>query len=182
MTSTGSIQQSRFDACVGFVLAHETEYWPNGEVKCERDPHDPGGNTKFGIDQRSHPHINICTLTEEEARAIYHDDEWTRCRCADLPPGWDLAVFDAAVNLGKGWAIPNLQRIVGVTADSIIGPKTLTAVDYAGPDRLQAYLDAREAHYRSLRPELVNRYLSGWLNRVADVRGAITQHTGTMAA
>lgn len=163
----------RFDFCVGFVLDHETEYNHDGSVRVEHDPNDPGGTTKYGIDQRSHPHVNVAGLTLSDAKQIYHDDEWTRCRCADLPPGWDLAVFDAAVNLGKGWAIPALQRLADVNADGFIGPKTVAAVAALPRTALERYLDFRDDHYRSLRLSLRQRYLKGWLARTADLRKAI---------
>src|SRR6478735_11274468 len=37
----------------------------------ENVPGDPGGPTKYGIDQRSHPDVNIRALTKEQAKAIY---------------------------------------------------------------------------------------------------------------
>jgi lysozyme family protein len=164
---------SRFDLCVAFVLEHETEYNRDGSVKVERDPADPGGTTKYGIDQRSHPHIDVAGLTLDQAKQIYHEDEWTKCRCADLPAGWDLAVFDAAVNLGKGWAIPALQRLAAVTADGFIGPKTIAAVTALSRIALERYIDLRDEHYRSLRLALRQKYLKGWLARTADLRKAI---------
>lgn len=164
---------TRFDACIAFVLKHETEYNHDGSVRTEHDPKDPGGTTKYGIDKRSHPEVDIEHLTLDQAMRIYHDGEWTDCRCDDLPVGWDLAVFDAAVNLGKGWAIPAMQRIVGAKADGAIGPLTLAAVKAAPAEDLERYLQAREAHYRALNPKLVRTYLRGWLGRVADLRGAV---------
>jgi lysozyme family protein len=163
----------RFQTCIAFVLEHETEYDAHGQARCEHDPNDPGGDTKYGIDQRSHPHIKVCDLTLEQARQIYHDDEWTRCRCDDLGAPWDLAVFDAAVNLGKGWAVPALQGVVGVTADGFIGPKSIAAVKASSIVGVERYLIARESHYRSLRLTLRQRYLKGWLARVSDLRKAI---------
>lgn len=163
---------SRFEFCIDFVLKHECEYNKDGSVRVETDKNDPGGTTKYGIDQRSHPQVRIATLTLEQAKEIYHGDEWTRCRCEELGPPWDLAVFDAAVNLGKGWAIPVLQKAVGATVDGFIGPATIGAAK-ARPAAICAYLDAREAHYKALRLALRQRYLKGWLNRVADLRKAI---------
>jgi lysozyme family protein len=163
----------RFQTCIDFVIAHEAEYNRDGSVRTEHDKNDPGGTTRYGLDQRSHPQINIETLTLEEAKKIYHDDEWTRCRCDDLGKPWDLAVFDAAVNLGKGWAVPALQKVVGAKVDSFIGPETIEHVKEASPVAVERYLIARENHYRSLKLSLRQLYLKGWLNRVADLRKAI---------
>lgn len=165
---------TRFDYCVKFVLKHETEYDAHGNVLTEHDPNDPGGTTRYGIDQRSHPGVDVAHLTEDEAKEIYRKGEWTRCKCDSLPTGWDLAVFDAAVNLGAGWAVPALQRTVGVKSDGSVGPITIAAVTKASRDDLERYLQAREAHYRALNPKLVRRYLTGWLNRVADLREPIS--------
>lgn len=162
----------RFGVCIKFVLDHETEYDGAGNARCEHDPNDPGGDTKYGIDQRSHPRVQVCDLTLEQAEQIYHDGEWTRCRCDELSAPWDLAVFDAAVNVGPAWAVPALQRAVGVTPDGFIGPQTIAAVN-AAPSGCEGYLVAREDYYRSLKFSLRQRYLKGWLNRVADLRIAI---------
>src|SRR5690348_12139869 len=99
------MNDERFYTCVRFVLDHETEYNQDGSVKVERDPHDPGGTTKFGIDQRSHPNVNVAALTLDQATQIYRQGEWTKCCCGNLKPGFDLAVFDAAVNIGQARAI-----------------------------------------------------------------------------
>lgn len=171
------VSKTRFEVCVDFVLERETEYNKDGSVKCERDPSDPGGRTKFGIDQGSHPYVNICALTREEAAAIYHATEWTRARCNELRPPWDLAVFDSAVNPGLGWCIPNLQRVAGTKADGWIGPKTIVAVNTAPSETIELFLQKREAYYRS-RPAYLNgklfrdRFLKGWLERVAQLRKA----------
>lgn len=163
---------ARFQKCIDFVLKWETEYNRDGSVRTEHDPNDPGGTTRYGIDQRSHPGVDVEHLTLAQAKQIYFDDEWTKCRCEELGYPWDLAVFDAAVNIGKGWAVPALQKAVGTKADGFIGPKTIAAAK-SNPGALQAYLTAREDYYRSLRLALRQKYLKGWLNRVADLRKAI---------
>ena len=160
-----------------FVLARETKYGPGGRVVVERDPSDPGGTTKYGIDQRSHPRIDVASLDRGEAEEIYYEEKWRRFRCGELKAPWDLAVFDASVNPGEGWVIPNLQRAVGAKVDGWIGPKTIAAVNAAGNQQLIEFLRLRCAYYRA-RPEKINgrifrdKYLKGWLNRVALVAEA----------
>lgn len=161
---------TRFDYCVGFVLDHENVYDDDGNVIAEHDPKDPGGITKYGIDQRSHPNVVVSTLSEAKAREIYRVGEWTKCQCDLLPAGWDLAVFDAAVNIGSERAAKMLQKVVGAKRDGIIGPKTLAAVNIAPEGALDDFLEARRAYYRSLPARLRNSYEEGWMNRVADVR------------
>ena len=76
---------------------------------------DPGGATKFGIDQRDHPSIDVRTLTLDGAMQVFHDGtrdlhghleggEWTRIRGDDLNDDWSLAMFDMAVNPGMNWS------------------------------------------------------------------------------
>jgi len=175
MTSTGSIGSNRFRVCIDFVLRHETEYRADGvSVRVEHDPNDPGGTTKYGIDQRSHPGVDVENLTLAEAEQIYLNGEWTECRCAELPPPWDLAVFDAAVNVGSHRAIVWLQQAVGVIADGFIGPKTLAAVQGATVGSFADFIDLRKDYYKNkVRSSLRLRYLKGWLARVADLEKAV---------
>jgi len=162
---------SRFAICVEFVLARETEYNKDRTVKIERDPNDPGGTTKYGIDQRDHPHVNVADLTRPEAAEIYRTENWEKMRCGDMKAPWDLAVMDSSVNPGKGWTPKHLQIAVGTKVDGWIGDKTIAAVNAAGDQQLIEFLRARCEYYRA-RPATLNgkpfrdRFLGGWLNRV----------------
>lgn len=65
------------------------------------DPHDPGGETKWGITKRSYPHLNIKDLSLMDAHLIYKRDFWDAAGCGDIiPMRARLAVFDCAVNQG----------------------------------------------------------------------------------
>ena len=163
----------KFNRCIGFVLQHENAYDKAGNVICEHDPRDSGGATKYGVDQSSHPHIDVCHLTEQDAKQIYFDGEWTRCRCEQLPIHFDLAMLDTAVNCGMGTATKMLQKALGVTVDGIIGNLTLTAAATASHAVLGAFLAAREAYYNKLPKKLRDTYLKGWLARVKDLRKAV---------
>ncbi len=183
MIRTGSIGGNRFMFCVDFILRHETEYNADGSVRTEHDKHDPGGTTKYGIDQRSHPSVDVENLSEAEAKRIYFDDEWTDCRCVELNPPWDLAVFDAAVNVGSHRAILWLQEVVGTEQDGHIGPKTIAAVNASTSTEFDRYLERRRHYYSAeVRTELRLRFLKGWLNRVADLETASALELGTQLA
>lgn len=171
----------RFKNCVAFVLAHETEFDHDGNVKVERDPHDPGGTTKYGIDQRAHPDVNVAALTKQQAIDIYHDEEWTKGRCENLKQPWDLAVFDTAVNIGTHRTVKLLQQTVGAKVDGFIGPVTIAKTNGSGIDAVSEFLDLRESYYRSLPEPLRNRFLKGWLNRLADVRKTVSPLGGMIA-
>jgi lysozyme family protein len=84
--------------------------------------------TKYGISAAAYPKINIQTITETDAQAIYLRDYWTPIRGDELPSQLALLVFDAAVNNGVGRAIRWLQAAVGAVVDGAFGPETMAAV------------------------------------------------------
>lgn len=161
---------------MAFVLRHETEHNADGSVKVERNPKDPGGVTKYGIDQRDHPNINVAALTKHQATEIYRHDIWEKCNCERLKIPWDLAVFDSCVNPGFK-SIKLLQQVVGTTIDGHIGPVTIAKVNSASLDQLFEFLDLREAYYRGLPAGLKTEFLHGWLNRLGDLRGVMINPT-----
>lgn len=118
----------------------------------ENDPDDPGGATKYGIDQRSHPNVDIKNLTAEQATEIYWN-EWLRDGCDHLPPPLDWLFFDAAVNCGVGRA-----------------QKFLTA---SGRDP-KKFQQERIDFYNRLadqKPKL-NKFRKGWIARANDLSKA----------
>lgn len=140
----------------------------------ENDPDDPGGATKFGIDQRSHPKEDIRNLTRERAAEIYWTEYWTKCRAHEMPAKLGEVVANIAVNAGHGRASKWLQTIVGTLPDGIIGKATLEAVARWNPDQLaKALLDRTEEHYRSIAKGRLAKFLKGWLNRNNDLRALI---------
>jgi lysozyme family protein len=124
-----------FDRAFRLVIGHEGGYVNN--------PRDPGGETKYGISKRSYPHLDIASLTLEQAAEIYRADYWRPLRCADLP--WPVAIvlFDSGVNSGVGTATKWLQLALGVKADGAIGPVTLAAAAKRGARDLAAEIIAR---------------------------------------
>lgn len=150
---------SAFDRAVAFVLAQEGGY--------VNDPHDPGGETRYGISKRQYPAEDIKSLTVERARQLYRRDYWDRNRCEELPAHMALAVFDAAVNGGA--PIRWLQMAVGATIDGAIGPKTIAAAN-ACKDKPRAVRDMLAT--RLLYLTTLNgwgRYGHGWTRRVVDI-------------
>jgi len=137
----------------------------------ENDPADPGGATKYGIDQRSHPRVNIRNLTKDQARNIYWDSYWRTIAGAYLPARTAWAVMDCAVNCGRAQAAKWLQRALQIEDDGIIGPRTLERALLGNDGELAlAVLAQREAHYRALAKKgNFAKYLKGWLNRNNDL-------------
>ena len=59
----------------------------------------PGGTTKYGIDQASHPGVDVANLTQDQAVAIYHQ-EWLAHNLDALPDKLAIAAFDV---WGEWW-------------------------------------------------------------------------------
>ena len=116
----------------------------------ENDPSDPGGCTRFGIDQRSHPHVDIKNLTADQAAGIYWT-EYCNLHCDEYAPQFDWIYFNCCVNCGVG-------RATKIKSQSgINGSK---------------FLDIQNMFYRELahrRPSSM-KYLKGWLARTEDLR------------
>lgn len=137
----------------------------------ENDPSDPGGATKYGIDQRSHPTVNIRNLTRDQARQIYWHSYWRTIAGAYLPARTAWAVMDCAVNCGRAQSVKWLQRALRINDDGIIGPRTLEHASLENDSELAlAVLAQREAHYRALAKKgNFAKFLKGWLNRNNDL-------------
>jgi len=149
-----------FDKAFGIVVGVEDGY--------VNDPHDPGGETKYGISKRSYPHLDIKALDLEDAKHIYHADYWNRCKCSQIPWPLSLYVFDAAVNQGeKGTAQRMLQYALGCKEDGVIGPKTLAACRRATRWHRGKFLARRAVRYTGTKN--AHKYLEGWLIRLFTV-------------
>lgn len=134
----------RFLNFIDFVLEHE-----GGDY--ENDPDDPGGPTKWGIDHRSHPDVDIKNLTKDEAVQIYYESYWEPNGCESLQAKLGECHMDACVNCG---------------------PKRAGRFLAAANGDASQYNNQREAFYHRLvdaRPRS-QKYLRGWVNRVNDLR------------
>jgi lysozyme family protein len=138
----------------------------------EHDPDDPGGATKFGIDQRSHPGVDIKNLTREGAERIYLNEFWA-CFAFQIPSPLALIVFDFRVTSGEGSAAKAIQRALGMgRIDGAPGPLTRAAIATAIANQGQAPLLASFTKWRitfyervaAYRPRSM-KYLRGWIKR-----------------
>lgn len=153
-----------FERALEVVLSEEGGYVNN--------PADPGGETNFGISKRAYPDLDIKNVSRETAASIYRQDYWLATRCDQLPPGLDLMVFDAAVNMGPKMAIRLLQGAVGAQVDGVMGVDTLAKARLC-----TGFLAARTAIKR-MAVRRVFAYFSlgkfdtfgkGWISRVFHV-------------
>lgn len=159
----------KFEAAIAFTLPRECEYQHGhygdlAYVRAEHDPNDPGGTTKFGIDARDHPGVDVENLTLDGARAIYHAREWTWINGDALPELAAVVLFDCCVNPGRA-SIAWLQNICGVLNDGMVGPVTAAAIARGGSDALRSLLTLCERYYRTRSQRLQAEFLDGWLNR-----------------
>src|SRR5438045_9670795 len=97
---------------IDFVLQWEVVKDRQGNVIAEDDPDDPGGLTKYGIDQRSHPNVEIQSLTADEAKDIYYNDYYLGSGADKLPDGIRTLLLDGRVNDAHGRAIQVLPGTV----------------------------------------------------------------------
>lgn len=136
------------------------------------DPLDKGGRTQFGISETSNPEAwKDGRVTEEEARAIYE-------RKYLLGPGFDRITFstlreqlvDFGVTSGPHLAISNLQTLLNITPDGVLGPTTLSHIPL---DARRLNNDLVAARVRMI-GRLVQKnpsqlkFLGGWLNRALE--------------
>ncbi len=133
------------------------------------DPNDKGGQTKFGICKASYPNEDIRNLTIDRAKEIYRRDFWLKAKCDRLPDALSVAVFDFAVNSGIKRAVKNLQSVLGIEVDGVIGNQTIGAAN-SKPllPIIQAYHDKRLNYLMSLKSWEI--YGSGWGKRVVRVQ------------
>jgi lysozyme family protein len=143
------------------------------------DPHDSGGETKYGISKKSYPQIDIKNLSIDAAIEIYKRDFFYRLhldQIASIRVRWK--VFDIAVNQGPGTAARHLQKIVGAKVDGKIGPETIEKSNAIDEKELLWKL-MQEQIFRYV--EIVSAqtiqliFLKGWIRRAFDLGEGLEQ-------
>lgn len=135
------------------------------------DPDDPGGATNYGVTIHTMRRLgldltgdgrvsaaDVKRLSRAQAVEIFISHYFSKPRIASLPDPVQASVFDMYVNAGSN-AVKILQRLVAkmgfdCTADGVIGPQTVAAVQRAfeaAPDHLaDAYGIERRNYYFAL--------------------------------
>ena len=154
-----------FETAMKFVREAEGGYYNH--------PNDPGGLTNMGITQRDYPLLDIKNLTREQADEIFWQDYWLKSSAYLIPYPAYISFFDSVVNTGRTQANKFLQRVVGATADGIVGPYTRSLLSKKDPvDVAYGIIDQRQTFYDNLaenRPKLAV-FLKGWTNRNNNLR------------
>jgi lysozyme family protein len=156
-----------FDTAFALLLGHEGDFSDHAA--------DPGGKTRFGITEAVARQAgytgDMRALPVELAKRIYLDSYWRPVRADDLPPGVRYIVFDGAVNSGPAQSALWLQRALGVTADGVIGPRTLAAAYAKDAQQLKTAILAQRLRFMT---SLTNwpAFSRGWARRIADLMEA----------
>ena len=145
------------------------------------DPKDKGGATNMGVtlatwksvgyDKNFDGHID-----EKDIKMLNHDDfkfvlkkYWNNWK-ADKIENQSIAniLVDWHYMSGK-WAMIIPQRILGVTADGVIGPKTIEALNATNQEHLFNEIKSeRVKFYENIvkNNPSQKRFLNGWMNRL----------------
>lgn len=149
-----------FDAAIGYVLENE------GGVSNDR--YDHGGLTKWGITAAvaAANHRDIETLTLDEAKEIYQHRYWNFDQIADQRVATKM--LDVCVNCGTVGGTKIIQRAVAVSADGLLGPQTVAAINALEPDVAIEAISCGVADYyiaivRSDESQFA--FLRGWIHR-----------------
>lgn len=162
--------KSNYEEALAAVLKHEGGF--------SNHPSDPGGATMRGVTQAVYDSYrvnqlrakqSVAKIADRELQEIYRKKYWDVVRGDDLPAGVDYAVFDYAVNSGPAKAVMEMQRVVHVADDGVLGPITLKAVNGSdAPITINYLCDARLAFLRKL--SIWGTFGKGWESRVKGVR------------
>ncbi len=156
----------KFSKAIKVIFAHEGGYVD--------DPHDKGGESKYGISQRRYPNLDISALTRQQAEAIYYRDFWQAEHFEQINNLKVITkVFDLSVNVGPGMAAKIVQRALrstgnAVAEDGVLGLGTVAAINRADASDLLAALKSETAGYYRMVADNnpgQQKFLKGWLNR-----------------
>ncbi len=138
---------------------------------------DHGGPTNYGITQETlseylgHPATidEVKDLTLGTAKAIYKANYWDRLSLSEVDNlNLCLAFFDQAVNRGARRVAEQIQKLVNVKMDSVIGPVTIKAINAENPKKLLLNFvkDIQKSYIRIVKndPSQIV-FLEGWMNR-----------------
>jgi len=154
---------------------------------------DPGGATNFGVTQAVYdeyrsskrmPKQTIRLITETEVNDIYLTKYADKIRYDELPAGIDFATLDGAVNSGVSRGAKWLQTALGISADGVVGVKTVAAATAADAlETIKTLYARRTGFLRGL--STFSTFGKGWLLRCATGEAVATrlqlEHRGISA-
>ena len=157
--------KTTFEEIIEQVLEHEGGY--------VNDPHDRGGETKYGIAKKFNPDVDIKNLTREGAKEIYYEKYWKPSKADQVPDRLKHIYFDMVVNFGQGGAVKVLQQSAvskghNIEVDGGIGPATIKAIQNVETDRVRSYRVLKFAKIVINKPSQEKFWL-GWFRRASEV-------------
>lgn len=187
---------ARVESIVPFILKWETgttgigltneQLFEKAKLKgFANDPDDLGGATMCGVTlatfteycrRKGYPRptiVRLKAITYKEWLEILKTMFWDKWKADQINnESVALILVDWVWGSGKyGITIP--QRAIGVTADGIVGPKTIAAVNARDPKQLFDLIRKERLAYieRICKSRPTNlKYKRGWLNRLNDIK------------
>lgn len=187
---------ARVESIVPFILKWETgttgigltneQLFEKAKLKgFANDPDDLGGATMCGVTlatfteycrRKAYPRptiVRLKAITYKEWLEILKTMFWDKWKADQINnESIALILVDWVWGSGKyGITIP--QKAIGVTADGIVGPKTIAAVNAKDPKQLFDLIRKERLAYieRICRSRPTNlKYKRGWLNRLNDIK------------
>lgn len=153
--------------------------WEGGFVN---DPVDLGGATNKGVTIGTFRKFygqdksieDLKNITDEQWLAIFKDGYWNPWKADDINNQSIANIcVDWAWASGTQTSIKQVQKILNVSIDGIVGPKTLYAINAGCQEKL--FNQIKEARIEFVN-NIVNRrpaqkkFLRGWLNRINDFK------------
>lgn len=158
-----------FDTALEQVLKNEGGYVDH--------PEDRGGKTNYGITQKTLSDFlgrdasdeEIQNISMDTVRQIYRQNYWDRLKLSHIID-MRLAhiLFDQAVNRGTRKVAEQIQKLVGVTVDGVIGPVTLKAInDRVSDSLIFDFIKQSQLSYISIVEQTPSQivFLKGWIKR-----------------
>lgn len=156
--------------------------WEGGFIN---DPDDLGGATNKGVCYKTYklyrqrkklsvPTIeDLKNITNEEFTDILKSMYWDACR-ADKIESQSVAnaIVDWAWHSGTITAVKEVQKVLGVESDGIIGNITLSAINSYSPFPLFVVIQQTRIAYIEricISRPTNNKFKNGWLNRINSI-------------
>jgi lysozyme family protein len=129
--------------------------------------------TKFGVTEMTYANAQAKGIVSkplshcnspDDMKPIYRQMYFDANQCGEMPAPVAMVCFVDATLMGDRRSVANLQRVLGVAADGVVGAQTLAALQAADAHDVAAKLEAADlAHLRTLSNWGV--YKNGWIDR-----------------
>lgn len=165
---------AKIEQIIPFILK-----WEGGYV---HNRHDKGGATNKGVTYKTW--VDFCKKKGKEA-SLTTLRKMTNAEWTEIFKGyWDAWKADSIMsqrvaNILVDWSwmsgvkvIKKVQKMLGLTADGIVGPKTLASINGHSGDALFGQIkDVRRKYYESIVKNNPSQqvFIKGWLNRLEDL-------------